>query len=505
MTLAGEFARRDAALAQAEAGVAVATARAQQDPLRPVFHFRPPANWMNDPNGTIFHKDIYHLFYQHNPYGDTWGHMHWGHARSRDLVHWEHLPIALWPSTERGEEHCFSGCAALDGAGFPVLLYTKVGPEENGHRPDPFEQWAAVCDPVDDPEWIRWQKVEQNPILHIGGQGAPAFDGDWRDPYVFAAGGRTFLVIGATLGDTAGVALYEAEDGTLLNWRYHKFIYQRPKDEIRFYECPNFIPMGAGRFLLLTSPYTPVAYVAGRFDLETLTFFPQAEGTLDPGSSAEGGAHFYASNTAFAPGPDGETRCILFGWIRGFPPGKGWNGCLALPRVLWLDEAGRPRQSPVEALQSLRRNLYETRALALENGHLALGCELDCAEIQLSLAVETAGCEAGIALYGAPPAETASPENRATVVSFDGQALWVAGQRVDYVPEDGARRISLQIFVDRSVVEVFADDGRLAVTRVIQPPLQDNGLPVPVKPVLFARDGRATFGDTTAWEVAPIE
>src|SRR5690606_22197395 len=74
--------------------------KAQPDPNHPVFHLAPPGNWMNDPNGPLFHDGWYHMFYQHNPYGDGWGHMHWGHFRSRDLVKWEHLPVALWPSEE---------------------------------------------------------------------------------------------------------------------------------------------------------------------------------------------------------------------------------------------------------------------------------------------------------------------------------------------------------------------------------------------------------------------
>ena len=100
---------------------------AESDPARPAYHFRPPANWNNDPNGTIFYKGWHHLFYQLNPYGSEWGHMHWGHARSRDLVNWEHLPIALWPSLEKGEEHVFSGGAIIAADGRPRLFYTSIG------------------------------------------------------------------------------------------------------------------------------------------------------------------------------------------------------------------------------------------------------------------------------------------------------------------------------------------------------------------------------------------
>lgn len=122
----------NSALQRAMQSVAEAAPRAAADPARPVYHFRPQAQWMNDPNGVIYHAGWYQLFYQLNPFGDDWGNIHWGHSRSRDLVTWEHLPIALWPSHELNEEHCFSGCAAVNGQGQPMLVYTSVhGTREN--------------------------------------------------------------------------------------------------------------------------------------------------------------------------------------------------------------------------------------------------------------------------------------------------------------------------------------------------------------------------------------
>src|SRR5947209_9707348 len=106
-------------LEKADAAVKAAVPKAEADPTRPVYHFRAPAQWINDPNGPIQYKGVYHVFYQHNPYGDDWGNMHWGHARSKDLIHWEHLPIALGPSKDKGEDHVFSGCCTLNGDGRP--------------------------------------------------------------------------------------------------------------------------------------------------------------------------------------------------------------------------------------------------------------------------------------------------------------------------------------------------------------------------------------------------
>ena len=200
------------AIQKAMHSVLEAVATAKQDPERPVYHFRPPANWMNDPNGTIFYKGYYHVFYQHNPYGDQWGHMHWGHTRSMDLVYWEHLPIALAPSLDQGEDHCFSGCAWVNPKDELMLFYTSVSARENAR---PHEQWAAL--PLDD-ELINWEKHEGNPILTLKTHGGPELGGSWRDPFLVEEQGRTFMVIGADTEDRAVIPIYEARNAELTEW-----------------------------------------------------------------------------------------------------------------------------------------------------------------------------------------------------------------------------------------------------------------------------------------------
>ena len=131
---------------------------AEDCPYRPQYHFIAPANWMNDPNGTIFYKNEYHLFYQHNPYSKKWGRVHWGHAKSKDLVHWEHLPIALAPSIEMGEKHCFSGCCVID-KNQPKIFYTKIGSLKDMFHG--AEQWMAFSND----NMITWEKDPNNPIM----------------------------------------------------------------------------------------------------------------------------------------------------------------------------------------------------------------------------------------------------------------------------------------------------------------------------------------------------
>lgn len=249
-------------LAEPTAAVQAAVPLAAADPLRPVYHFRPPAQWTNDPNGTIYHDGWYHLFYQHNPFAPQWGPMYWGHARSRDLVRWEHLPIALAPSHELGETHCYSGCAAVNGQGQPLLFYTSVslGKNDQGKNVQtrPCEQWAAVSD-----DWIAWRKHPGNPMLPP----QPDFREDWRDPFFFRHEGRAFIVVGMC---GPGTALYEAEDDTLSRWTYRGLISDLSA------ECPNFFPL-QGKFVYLSSPFNAVEYRVGDFDL-----------SLTPGPSPSG-------------------------------------------------------------------------------------------------------------------------------------------------------------------------------------------------------------------------
>ena len=142
---------RNELLHQAQDALKLAVPRAQADPSRPAFHFRAPAQRMNDPNGPIFHRGWHHIFYQTNPLTDItkpFGTNFWGHARSRDLVNWEHLPFALIPDHASGEFGCWSGTVGVNGEGNLVLLYTSV-PDRADRGRIPFQQRAAIGDEED--------------------------------------------------------------------------------------------------------------------------------------------------------------------------------------------------------------------------------------------------------------------------------------------------------------------------------------------------------------------
>lgn len=472
----------NSAIEQAMRSVAAAVAEAAADPQRPVYHFHPPAQWMNDPNGTIFHNGYYHLFYQHNPYGDEWGHMHWGHARSTDLVHWEHLPIALWPSLEAGEEHCFSGCAAVDGDGRPLLLYTKVAPRTED---DPLtaEQWAAQGSA----DWITWEKHPANPILSLENHGGPPFEPSWRDPYIFQEAGRSFLVLGGTFGETAGIALYEATDASLTQWTYCKLLYALPQSELPFLECPNFFKVDE-TWVLLHSPYTNVHYLTGDFELYSLTFTPQQSGVLDHGQSDV--PHFYATNTLYDHDDEGHERAILLGWVRGFRSGHGWNGCLALPRLLTVDEDGQPRQKPIPELRQLRGQHAQYQNIELQDTPVTLEKIVgDTLELQAQLQLgksQAVGLRVRRSVDG----------TRSVAIRWDGSTLTVGENSVPLsLPPSEA--LTLHIFLDKSVLEVFADHGRVCITQVHYSPVEDLFVEA------FAEGGIAHLAQCDAWELNP--
>jgi len=241
-------------LDRAHKSVAAAAEQVKDDPNRPAYHFQPPANWNNDPNGMLFYDGYYHMFYQHNPYADRWDWMHWGHARSRDLVYWEHLPIALWPSVERGENHCFSGSGYIMDNGKPILFYTSIGHENPEH-------WAAL--PMDN-KLKKWEKHPANPILVMEDHDGQHID-DWRDPFLFREGRDTYMVIGGHPRDEKGsIMMYKALNSELTKW---DFLGTPFTGEEKNWECPNFFKVG-DKYVLIYSPHGQVEYYTGIMDFE---------------------------------------------------------------------------------------------------------------------------------------------------------------------------------------------------------------------------------------------
>jgi beta-fructofuranosidase len=216
------------------------------DPTRPAYHYLPPANWMNDICGTIYHDGWYHLFHLQNPFGDGFSRfVVWGHARSRDLIHWQRLGMTLPPSPDKGELACYTGAAAVNKKGTPMIFYT-VQPRHGGAG-------RTVGLALGSNDLLRWEKHSDNPLLVRGRQGDPTFAGGWDAPFLFQERGRTFMILGAILGDRSVVPIYEATDEALLDWTYRGILFGISRREVGDLECANFLKLG-DRWMLVFSP-----------------------------------------------------------------------------------------------------------------------------------------------------------------------------------------------------------------------------------------------------------
>ncbi len=476
LTVAAGYARGETdqeALARATTAVAAASTRAQADPAHPVFHVASPAQWMNDPNGPIFYRGYYHLFYQLHPYSDQDGTKYWGHVRSRDLVKWERLPIALAPSNDRGEEAIWSGCCTINGRGQPMIFYTSIA---QGKSPfDHAEQWAATSDDA----LLHWQKSPANPVLSEAlNRGRKIYD--WRDPFVFHEGKRTFLVTGGHLAKAgeAAVSIYEAENPELTQWTYRGVLFQVPNAPTA--ECPNFFKLG-NQWVLFVSPYGKVQYFVGDFDPQTCRFTPRTQGLLDYGPS------FYAPNTMLLSG-GGR---LVWGWVNGFPPGHGWNGCLSLPRQLSLSHEGGLLQTPAPQLARLRGKAIAWRNTRCDNAErrfelpptntLEIRAEIDLKKVK--------GIELQLQNGPGDPNPVTVRFDRAELSVMDAKAPWPAGENPG--------NLTLRIFVDRSVLEVVANNA-VWITKTIAP------LEARPRLSLRADGGAANFKLLQAWPMKTI-
>jgi beta-fructofuranosidase len=419
----------DPALAKATQAVLDAMPAAEADPDRPVYHFRPPANWTNDPNGTLFYRGWHHLFYQLNPFEPRLGSQHWGHARSRDLVNWEHLPIAIWPSQEKGERAIYSGGAVIASDGRPRLLYTSIG------QPQP-EQW--LVEPKDDDLFV-WQKSPRNPVLtqaaHASGPIA-----QWRDPFLFKEDGTTYMVCGGgTAAGRAQVQLYSAAKPDLTEWKHLGAIFQTLDREVRNFECPNLFPLG-GKWVMIVSPNRVCEYWIGDLNISRMQFIPTSHGVLDAGDA-------YASNISV----DNQGRTLLWLWGRtSTPQGKGWGSVIALPRVISIGGDGYLRQRPAPEFETLRGALKTFPGAGLEEP-LPVEASTDCAEIEAEFS--------GSGTYGLELRKQADGKP-GIVVSMQGAYLNVGSARA-FV--GNAERHRLRIFLDKRSIEVFVDDGVTAL------------------------------------------
>lgn len=308
-------------------------------------HFEPKTGWINDPNGLIFFRGRYHAFFQHNPFAPRWGQMHWGHAVSDDLIHWEELPVALYPDQSYEDEGgCFSG-SAVEKDGRLYLFYTSVS------RKLGQTQSVAWSD-----DGIRFEKYPGNPVIR---QNPLGFE-DFRDPKVVLVDGKWYMVVGTGDASSGKVLLFTGED--LLNWSYVGVLFEG-KEYAHCIECPDFFRLG-DKYVLMFSKIgeteRAVHFVVGDFRDGKLVDYHVCR--------PEWGQDFYAPQTF----SDGNRR-IMIGWMyhwgKEAPEGCSIAGAFSIPRELRL-ENGQVCNYPVaEALPLLKQ---ESRYVEREGDILVL-------------------------------------------------------------------------------------------------------------------------------------
>ncbi|KAI3915705.1 hypothetical protein MKX01_015530 [Papaver californicum] len=486
---------------------------------RTSYHFQPERNWMNGP---LFYKGWYHLFYQYNPYGALWGNIAWGHAVSRDLIHWLYLPLAMVPDHWYDINGVWTGSATLLPDGFIVMIYTGSTNES--------VQVQNVAFPANlsDPLLIHWDKYSGNPILY-----PPPGIGlkDFRDPTTawYTLENKWRITIGTKLGTAGASLVYETID--FLNYTLlDKVLHEVPGTGM--WECVDFYPVSmTGDNGLDTSVNRPGVkhvlkaslddnkkdyYAVGSYDVVSDVWTPD-DPELDVGIGLRYDyGKFYASKTFY---DQNKKRRILWGWIGETDSEhadieKGWASVQAIPRAVLFD--GRTTtnllQWPVEEVESLRLNSSEFNNINIQSGsvvpvdvgtatQLDITVEFEMNEKSLDGMMEeadvgynctTSGGAAGRGRLGPFGLLVLADKTQSeqTAVYFyvakgiDGDLMTffctdesrsseandvdkqVYGSTVPVLDGD---KLTVRILVDHSIVESFAQGGRTCITARVYP------------------------------------
>jgi beta-fructofuranosidase len=421
------------------------------DPYWPVAHLRPPRNWINDPNGLVFHDGHYHICYQYNPHGTGHANMHWGHFRSPDLLSWEPLPIALAP-TPGGEDAdgCYSGNAVSDGDRM-IAFYSA-------YRRDRWHQPVTTAESHDGGHTFR---PRGDLLIPQPPDGCTMY----RDPYVWQDGARWRMLVGATLADgRAAALLYESPD--LETWTYQGPFCAREQQDVpgtqartgEGWECPQYLPADSGRGALIISAWNDhdgpqcVAALVGE----------ERGGVFEAGAPVllDHGPDCYAPALLRTPGG----RWLLWGWSweardESWAAAAGWAGVLTLPREISLADDGSLRQQPAAELLTLHgeHTVHATGTThgpePVELGRVGRAFDLTArleatGEAGLRLLTTTDGSECLDIRLDAVAGELVVDRDRA---SLDARAHGGAYRMP--CPDD--QPIDLRVIVDHSIAEIF--------------------------------------------------
>lgn len=449
------------------------------EPYRPQYHFSPPAKWMNDPNGLVYNDGVYHLFYQYYPDDIVWGPMHWGHATSVDMVHWNNKPIALYP-----DEHglIFSGSAVVDKnntSGFgkdgisplvAIFTYHLMEGEKAGRNDFQTQGIAYSLDNGD-----TWTKYKGNPV--IGNNGIK----DFRDPKVFWDADTKQWVMVLVAGDHA--KFYKSPN--LKDWEFMSDFGKKTGAHGGVWECPDLFPLevvetGETKWVLLISmnPGAPnggsgTQYFIGDWDGEKFTTDQQQPLWLDYGMDNYAGVTYNNE-------PNGER--LFIGWMSNWnyarnTPTETWRSAMTLPRLLKLkrfNEGVRLTNYPFDQLDALVNDHEPIYAIENPGQVYYDSVNLNQHRIQFTIAANT---RAYFLLSNNNKEEIELgffPEKKALTFNRSQSGI------VDFEPSFGAKshtqpyfpsgeEVDVSIYIDASSIEIFIDHGRYVFTEQIFP------------------------------------
>ncbi|WP_122049554.1 glycoside hydrolase family 32 protein [Asaia bogorensis] len=401
------------------------------DPFRPISHFAAPRGWMNDPCGPIWVDGVYHLFYQWNPESALWDNMHWGHATSADLVNWVYRPVALSPQHDGPDrDGVFTGDVVID-SGRAVAIYT-------GFRFD-RAQAQVQCMATSDLDMIHWTQ-SATPVLAAGPDHLKI--GGFRDPKLWREDKTWIMLVGSKIDGLGGVILrYESPD--LKDWSFRRIFYGPSDlhggDDVL--ECPDFFSLGTCHALVF-SINSVVHVVTGQY--EKGQFQPVRQDVLGYGG-------FYAARSFL----DAQGRRTVLGWLTEKPwqageaASRGWSGVLSYPRLLAADAEG-------QVLATLHPEMESMTGEELFDGVLRAGMSIDGPQVRIRVRFEAL----------APGSMVFAHTDRYMHLDFDPAAKnRELACNEDRAPLPKTPDVTLDIYVDGSVIEIFTSTGKTLSAR----------------------------------------
>ena len=438
------------------------------EPYRSQYHFTPASGWMNDPNGMVYYEGEYHLFYQHYPDSTVWGPMHWGHAVSKDMMYWEHLPIALYPDTLG---YIFSGSAVIDWkntSGFgsgetPPMIAIFTYHNMDGERAGNIDfQTQGIAYSLD--KGRTWTKYEKNPVLQNPGIR------DFRDPKVSWNEAAHQWVM--TLAVKDHIEFYGSPD--LKKWNKLSEFGKTMGEHGGVWECPDLFPLkdeqGNTRWVLLVSinPGGPqggsaTQYFVGDFDGEKFTSQDTATRWIDYG------ADNYAGVT-WSDIPERDGRRLFIGWMSNWQyanvvPTEAWRSATTLPREITLNKKGDGYElkfKPVDEVSKIQgAPTSYTDSVTLASPLFMIEFTLEDGPKEFALTIFNESHEKVVI------------SSHGTTLSFDRTAsgttfnpVFAAIHNVDL---KGVEIEKVNVYVDMASVEIFINDGERVLTEIVFP------------------------------------